>query len=572
MSKILINLTMHLQLKLCAILLSVLNGIQGAPKSINSKSCAISLPENVTAKKEPVYLKSSKDGSLSTPLQPSGSFVSLKIGESLGIFCPGDGKDVETITCNTNFDLASYSCNKSTTTDTIETEEDCGGSGKVYKVGFPLPAGDFHSIYQTCFDKKNLTPLYSFHVLNGQDHLKHTRGSFRTNGIYGKVNIDKLYKTQIEKFNKLFGPKQTFFRRPLNFLSRGHLSPEVDFTFRREQHATEMYINTAPQYQSINQGNWLRVENHVRDLAKVLQKDITVVTGILGILRLKSKKTEKEIYLGDDVIAVPAMFWKAVFDPQKQEAIVFVSSNNPHVKTFNPNCKDVCAQAGFGNDNLEYFSNYSIGLTICCKLEEFVKRNKIILPKEVNNKNYTKLLKFPKTRNKEGDKKVVHSTKMDSSCGGQFDATIGGNVSIPETEYTFQYAEGRLPELASLIGTLMKGLPHKEGQFVCILTHGWDLHIPTPVVIEMCHLVRPLLNFISRKARFIEDYVVACWRNGPFTRCLGHKEEVIAFRKGDDVIHHSSRRWILNGSRIPSIANILPEDTRIDSLRDNDKC
>uniref|UniRef100_A0A1B0CL73 Putative ribonucleasep/mrp protein subunit pop1 n=1 Tax=Lutzomyia longipalpis TaxID=7200 RepID=A0A1B0CL73_LUTLO len=50
---------------------------------------------------------------------------------------------------------------------------------------------------------------------------------------------------------------------------------------------------------------------------------------------------------------------------------------------------------------------------------------------------------------------------MDSSCGGQFDATIGGHVSIPETEYTFQYAEGRLPELASLIGTVRNPTKNK---------------------------------------------------------------------------------------------------------------
>nr|ANW11473.1 LolEndo [Bichromomyia olmeca] len=295
-------------------LFAILHGAQSAPKS-----CTISLPGGIPQKGEPVYLTTTTNGSLMA-LQPSGQLTSIASGESLSIFCPGDPQKIHKITCGRDFDLSKYTCSAKTKTETIETKEKCGNGGKWYKIGIPLPTGDFHTIYRTCFNRELLTPIYSFHTLNGKAvgyHVKHIRGSFRTTkSVYGKVNIDNLYKKHISRFEKIFGSSQTFFRKPLFYLSRGHLSPEVDFTFGTEQHATEIYLNTAPQYQSMNQGNWLSVENHVRNLAKLLQDDIPVVTGVLGILRLKNKRTEQDVYLGDGVVPVPAIFWKAVFHPK----------------------------------------------------------------------------------------------------------------------------------------------------------------------------------------------------------------------------------------------------------------
>lgn len=51
------------------------------------------------------------------------------------------------------------------------------------------------------------------------------------------------------------------------FISRGHLSPDGDFIFAHEQLLTYFFVNVAPQWQSINGGNWVRIENYVRKLA-----------------------------------------------------------------------------------------------------------------------------------------------------------------------------------------------------------------------------------------------------------------------------------------------------------------
>uniref|UniRef100_A0A1B0DCX5 DNA/RNA non-specific endonuclease domain-containing protein n=1 Tax=Phlebotomus papatasi TaxID=29031 RepID=A0A1B0DCX5_PHLPP len=331
-------------------------------------------------------------------------------------------------------------------------------------------------------------------------HVKQERGNFRsTKGIYGRVKINQLYITHISRFKRIFGQSQKFFRKPLHYLARGHLSPEVDFVFGTEQHATELYINTAPQFQSINQGNWLRVERHVRNLAKALQDNLSVVTGILGILRLSNKKATQDIYLSDDnVIPVPNIFWKAVFYPKTNSAIVFVGSNNPHSDKFEPMCKDICDKAGFGDKQHknQNFSDHTVGNVICCQLSEF------------------------------------------------------------EVE----------PLLEERIWLGMNVLTNEDGQLLGILTNGWNLDIPTPIVIEMGHFVCPNLDFISRKARLIVNDVVTGGSNCALARTLGHNEEIIAFGKGDDIVNDSSRRWILDF--VPSID--LLEDTRIDPLGHND--
>nr|AAX55752.1 41 kDa salivary protein [Phlebotomus ariasi] len=362
------------------------------------KSCTINLPTSIPKKGEPIYLNS--NGSV---FRPIGGLTQLNIGDSLSIYCP-PLKKLKSVPCSRKFSLESYSCNNSSQSELVQTEEECGQEGKWYNIGFPLPTNAFHTIYRTCFNKQKLTPIYSYHVINGKAvgyHVKQPRGNFRPGkGVYRKININELYKTHISRFKKVFGDKQTFFRKPLHYLARGHLSPEVDFVFGTEQHATEFYINTAPQYQSINQGNWLRVEKHVRGLAKALQDNLLVVTGILDILKFSNKRADTEIYLGDGIIPVPQIFWKAIFHLRTSSAIVFVTSNNPHETTFNNICKDACEMAGFGDKQHgnQNFSNYSLGFTICCELQDFIGNSKVVLPKDIQVKNHRKLLQLPKPK------------------------------------------------------------------------------------------------------------------------------------------------------------------------------
>jgi DNA/RNA endonuclease G (NUC1) len=63
------------------------------------------------------------------------------------------------------------------------------------------------------------------------------------------------------------------------FLSRGHLTAKSDFIYGAQQMITFYYINVAPQWQIINNGNWDRLETDVQLLAAKKMEDLEVYTG-----------------------------------------------------------------------------------------------------------------------------------------------------------------------------------------------------------------------------------------------------------------------------------------------------
>ncbi|GAB0086879.1 hypothetical protein DMENIID0001_010830 [Sergentomyia squamirostris] len=367
--------------------------VNSAPKSCPT---TVLFPDIVPTKGEPVYLIRTEDGNQKA-FHPEGHKTTLKPGNSLQFYCPKE-KRIETANTSCKSNLArkeeKISCKGNVASEVKETNRKCGKTGKLYIVTLPMPSNEFHTIYSTCFNKTTLNPIYSIHILNGKSvghHVKQERGNFKMGkNIYSNTNINNLYKEHIEKFRGIFGPNQKFFQRPLYSLARGHLTPEVDFALGTEQHATEFYINTAPQFQVINQGNWLRVEKHVRDLAETLQDDVTVITGVLGILKLPNQNGEqKKIYLGDGVIPVPEIFWKIVLHEKSLSAIVFIGSNNPHLNSFPPICPNICNETTFGDGEKSKSQNFSdgkLGFIICCRLHDFLKKNSDILPDEENIK------------------------------------------------------------------------------------------------------------------------------------------------------------------------------------------
>ena len=78
-----------------------------------------------------------------------------------------------------------------------------------------------------------------------------------------------------------------------------------------------------------------------------------VFTGTLGQLALKSDEGRMtRIYLSKGkkpYIPVPEFFWKVVYDPSSDDAVVFVGLNNPHFegdpRTDASICPDQCVSA-----------------------------------------------------------------------------------------------------------------------------------------------------------------------------------------------------------------------------------
>ena len=63
------------------------------------------------------------------------------------------------------------------------------------------------------------------------------------------------------------------------------------------QDATYYYGNIAPQWQSINNGNWRRLENSIRAKGKKLYRDLEIFSGITNYspVLIKYLKLKREL-------------------------------------------------------------------------------------------------------------------------------------------------------------------------------------------------------------------------------------------------------------------------------------
>lgn len=214
--------------------------------------------------------------------------------------------------------------------------------------------------------------LGSFHCT---DNIKESsRISFKIDGVPKRAKAEVKYRkqSQINHFKSVLGRNQNYFSNS-SFLARGHLTPDADFVFSSAQFATYFYANVCPQFQSINGGNWNRVENIARRLAQQEQTNLDIYTGTHGQLALPSSSGDLvSLYLSEtDQIQVPEYFWKIVANPITRAAIVFVTSNNAFATRSDVRelCPDVCRQSG-----IDFTQSARRGFTYCCTYEDFARQ------------------------------------------------------------------------------------------------------------------------------------------------------------------------------------------------------
>lgn len=104
------------------------------------------------------------------------------------------------------------------------------------------------------------------------------------------------------------------------YLAKGHLTANADFVYNAQQAATFLFENAAPQWQTLNNGNWKVLEDRLRTYTSSQRNDLHVYTGTSGITTLKTENgDEKPIYLQSPQIRAPKYYWKVVYDPIKKQ-------------------------------------------------------------------------------------------------------------------------------------------------------------------------------------------------------------------------------------------------------------
>jgi hypothetical protein len=257
-------------------------------------------------------------------------------------------------------------------------------------IGFNLNY-EFLEVIEVCYDIRRHMTVHTTHKLNRNVASTETELD-RKNYILLELfeAPDQFYrcKNQIMNLGHLFN-SQTHAQKYIDcdkggdmYLTKGHLVPKSDFLFGFQRKTTSYDIATAPQWQTINSGNWRILENRIRRYANSHNVDLTVTTGTLNVLSLPNlfdvpqflQLTKGE---NNTFVTVPALFWKLVHDRTNDSGIVFVLINNPHVrhrlKVDYVVCTCVCRKTTSWFDGLNRLDKKK-GYIYCCTVEEFRNR------------------------------------------------------------------------------------------------------------------------------------------------------------------------------------------------------
>ncbi|XP_044262104.1 uncharacterized protein LOC123009693 [Tribolium madens] len=145
---------------------------------------------------------------------------------------------------------------------------------------------------------------------------------------------------------------------------RGHLAPKADFGIKVEKDMTHFYVNAAPQWSDLNQGEWRVIESEVR---KHAQHDWIIYTGTLGKLGVLKSRPKKQLE-----VIIPKYFFKIVIQPNSilPSSLVFIGKNDIFKKgkidhELYIRCIKSC-------DINTYFKNKKFLFSFCCKTSIFL--------------------------------------------------------------------------------------------------------------------------------------------------------------------------------------------------------
>ena len=150
------------------------------------------------------------------------------------------------------------------------------------------------------------TPLYSAEHLTA-DRLAQGRGLKRVNSFHADSRLQPSERAELADYAR-------------SGYDRGHIAPSGDMFDPQSQHESFSLANMVPQEPSINRGIWERIESGVRRMAKS-KGELFIVTGPL----FQGGELKR---IGGRVL-VPSATFKAIYDPNRQEAGAYLVGNTP---------------------------------------------------------------------------------------------------------------------------------------------------------------------------------------------------------------------------------------------------
>nr|XP_019562274.2 uncharacterized protein LOC109430636 [Aedes albopictus] len=363
--------------------------------SVVSGVCRIYLQSNATHDKAPLFLQSK--GSIYTLLEPRGPYFQLKNGEHISLGCASAKNKISEIneslgdvSCvdNQQFEYKGRSlqytqlnCTSSISSSIKAQNRPCAaGLGRWYDLGFEVLGAPFIRYFQSCYNLDKSSVVYSEHDILGASiekaQINNDRPSFKVGGLKVKARLSTVYtqNSQRARLADLLGSEELAkqYISSSSFFAKGHLTPDGDAVLNSWAGATYFYINVAPEWQIINTGNWVRIENAARKVAAQLNDTVKVFTGVYDVLTLPDVNGRPvPITLAeDDQVEAPKWLWKILHHSASNSAIAFATLNNPFATSGDQLCSNICTQYGWAQQE---FQDLRRGYTICCTVRDLRK-------------------------------------------------------------------------------------------------------------------------------------------------------------------------------------------------------
>ncbi|XP_068619386.1 uncharacterized protein [Battus philenor] len=354
---------------------------------------------------QPVYIY--KNDYL-TPIGNTGA-IQLRKGEEVTIACTGSkGKinhpnifasvDIGTARCESNAYVTgpgwlegksafvNLTCSSNSDHNAVLTSDRCFNNNVVIRVGYTVN-NIFYPLYWSCFDQKKLEVLYVWYDQNPSNAIHQVnveRPSWKADKFFPGVDINKLYTINQQRLtieNYLGYDLANKYVTNSQYLSRGHLAAKTDFIYATGQRATFYFINSAPQWQSFNNGNWNGLEQSLRTRIGDAGYNTIVYSGTYGVLQLLDEDNNLiDIYLNphrNDTrqVPVPLYYYKVVHDRARRLGTAFIGINNPHITLNEAHrlqfCKDQCRNNSAFNWLRWQPDVVTRGYSFCCSIQDF---------------------------------------------------------------------------------------------------------------------------------------------------------------------------------------------------------
>lgn len=258
--------------------------------------------------------------------------------------------------------LPMWCSNPMKTTAIRVSDRDC--PAQMYSVGYGID-GRHLELFRSCFDGATSRVLYSqsdvYHktfckrcfqdinsyCINPYFTLcvvaKRPFVEFTTDEIVTPADAAGYMKNNIyNAFLCIFGRSQTYLPDSRELvINRGHLVASADFLFVDQMSSTFRYLNIVPQFKTINDGNWEKIERWLRDQVPQMSP-FRIKTGGIDVLTLCDESGRACCaYLSGNKVPVPQWMYKLVRNSAGKAIYVFLVFNSTFERE-RPPVLDIC--------------------------------------------------------------------------------------------------------------------------------------------------------------------------------------------------------------------------------------